>query len=200
LIEFVYNSPNYLLEISEKTYYEIYELKKDYKNNLNSLLNKKCHFIVMSAASIEAHLNWYYYFDKGIDVNESINGKRMNTQDKIKQAPLNDTTKGAVNAIFNLRNQIMHPKYKPRNGFDQYQYNLYIVLLSLGTIIDVCSELLISCPKTLNGRLTLTQRQQELSLKAKNIILKDENNKGINWIEAINTNKVSLPIPSLGHV
>lgn len=198
MIEFVYNSPNHLLELAEKTFYEIYELEQNDKKDLGQLLNKKCHFIVMCAAAIEANLNWYYFFDKNIDVDKTKNNRYMRTKDKVKKTPLNDLTKGAVNAIFNLRNQIMHAKYIPRNAFDQYQYDLNFVLLSLGTAIDVCSELLVSCPKTLAGRLVLTKKQQEVSLQAKSLRLND--GKGINWIEAINTNKVSLPIPSLGHV
>lgn len=199
-IKFVYNSPAYLLEITETTFHDILKLKQQDKEDLGTLLNKKCHFIVMCAAAVEAHLNWYYYFDRKINVDEKQNGKYWMTDEKIKNAPLNRNTKGQVRAIFELRNQIMHPKYKPRNGFDQFPYELNFVLLSLGTLIDVCEELLTSCPETLNGRISLTEKQRELSFRARNIILPDINGEKINWVEAIKTQKVSLPMPSLADV
>ena len=198
ITKFVYNSPSFLLETAIITYNEIFELDKN--NSSETILNKKTMFISICAAAIEAHLNWYYCFEKEIDVNTSNKGRPMYTDKKISNSPLNSSTKGGVEAIFKMRNLIMHPKYEPRNASEQCLFSKGLILSFLGILINVSSELLSACPKTLKGRILVTEEQLNIANEAKNKKYVDVSGKNINWIELVKSGKVSLPIPSLGHI
>ena len=203
LENFAYQSPIHFLDTVQYIVEHVrnMEYNKTDDNNMNTLiLFNQCNFIVMCAAGIESHLNWYYFFDKNIDVDKNENGKYMSISDKIKKAPLSNDTKGESRAIFNLRDQVMHAKYKPRNPKNQYMYNTTIMLLSFKTLVNVSKELLAECPNTLTGRIALHESQKKLADYANTIKLQDKHGKKINWIEAVKKNRVSLPIPSVFHV
>ena len=200
---FVYHSPTHFLDTVQYIVENVINMENNNTadNNMNKLiLINQCNFIVMCAAGIESHLNWYYFFDKNIDVDKNEDGKYMSISDKIKKAPLTSDTKGGSRAIFNLRDQVMHAKYKPRNAKVQFMYNTSIMLLSFKTLVNVSRELLTECPNTLTGRIALHESQEKLADYANTIKLQDENGKKINWVEAVKKNIVSLPIPSVFHV
>lgn len=190
----------HLLESSQYIALEVLKIEKlqnadqSKKLTMPKLINQ-CNFIVIAAACAEAHLNWYYFHDKGIDVDEKVDGKFVwHTGKKIKKSPLSLDTQGATRAIFKLRNQVMHPKYEPRDPKEQYNYNSYFMLHTFKTLVNICKELLEACPSTLAGRIAISKNQIKLADSVQNLVMKDKNGKSVNWVETINNNRVGLPM------
>lgn len=196
-MKLVYHSPMHLLKLSQQIFESVLNMQQNRESNFpdDLIMSNQCNFIVMSAACIEAHLNWYYYFDKDIDVdNFSEKQRYMPTNKKINSSPLLNETKDAVKAIFNLRNDIMHPKYQPRDATSQFLYTSHIMAFSFKTLVDVCNELLEKCPDTLKGRLGVTQDQVELASYPASLQSDYEDKLGTSWVDAIENKKIGLPM------
>ena len=196
-MKLVYHSPMYLLGLSQQIVENVLNLEQNKESNHSDglIMSSHCNFVVISAACIEAHLNWYYHFDKDIDVdNFSEKQKYMPIKKKIDSSPLLSETKNAVNAVFSLRNEIMHPKYQPRDVTTQFPYNSHIMLFSFRTLVYVSKELLDKCPETLKGRFHINERQIELADNSMLLKMQDEYKKDIDWIEAIKNKKIGLPM------
>ena len=200
---FAYHSPIHLLDSVEHALDNVstMEQKKDSKYQKTILINQ-CNFIVMCAVAIEAHLNWYYYFDQNIDVTEKDENNRIkySTEWKIKKAPIDRDTKGECQAIFRLRNEVVHPKYSPRNPSTEYLYDISFMFITFNTLVNIVLSLLEVCPETLKGRIALSESQNKLANFTRTVTLKNKEGRKINWVEEVNTNKVGLPIPNVFHI
>jgi hypothetical protein len=198
-LKFVYNAPEAFLDNCAELLQNTLDLEAQSKN-IAETIHLKLNFIVICAAAVEAHLNWFYWFEKGINVDNISpdSGKRkfMTIEDKISGAPLKDNNKGGVKAIFTLRDQVMHTKYIPRGVTNEYMYDSSLMRLSFQVLVNVCKDLIDSCPETLKDRISINSHIRDLAECTIVRELRDsKTNNRLNWIEIIRTGRVGLPIP-----
>lgn len=195
-LKFVYDAPDNLFFVTRDLLGECLTLEK--QRDYGSLISKQMIFIVMIAIAIESHINWYYYFQKGIDLRKnkmSIEEKRKNLEIKSDNQ---EVIKGAIKAIFKLRDDLVHIKYNPRKVQSENLYGTYIMGLSFDTLINLRYELTNSYPETLDPQIKVNSSEKELLSGIK--VIKDETGKKINWVELVLNGNVGLPMLNKVHI
>ena len=196
-VRFVYQSPIHLIGGVEYDIQSVYHYQnKNDGDSKKCMLFHQCNFIVMCAVAIEAHLNWYYHFVKNIDVTERDEKGRMKytIEWKIKNAPISMDAKGECKAIFRLRNEMVHPKYSPRDARTENLYDIFFMYLSFNTLAGLARTLLEQFAEILRGKIALSESQVKLAEFTATVKLVRENGQNVNWVELINTNQVGLPM------